>query len=142
MKYVKHFFRLLFSRQHQSVCEPYRCFRPEYGSSCQRGFQFQPSTRLLASMDNRRLEIAFGLGLLLLVANKRAVCGALLAIFYVAIFPGNINQYVNHIDAFGLNTDQARLIRLFFQPVLIFLALWTTGGWKYWKLWLKGKFKE
>jgi hypothetical protein len=49
---------------------------------------------------------------------------------------------VNHIDAFGLNTDQARLIRLFFQPVLIFLALWTTGGWKYWKLWAKGKFKE
>ena len=61
---------------------------------------------------------------------------------YVAIFPGNINQYVNHIDAFGLNTDQARLIRLFFQPVLIFLALWTTGGWKYWKLWAKGKLKE
>jgi len=49
---------------------------------------------------------------------------------------------VNHIDAFGLNTDNLRLIRLFFQPVLIFLALWTTGGWKYWKLWAKGKFKE
>jgi len=59
-----------------------------------------------------------------------------------AIFPGNINQYVNHIDAFGLNTDNLRLIRLFFQPVLIFLALWTTGGWKYWKMWAKGKFKE
>ena len=52
------------------------------------------------------------------------------------------DQYVNHIDAFGLNTDNLRLIRLFFQPVLIFLALWTTGGWKYWKLWAKGKFKE
>ncbi len=25
---------------------------------------------------------------------------------------------------------------------LIFLALWTTGGWKYWKLWINGKFKE
>jgi len=73
---------------------------------------------------------------------KRAIVGALLALFYVAIFPGNINQYVNHIDAFGLNTDNLRLIRLFFQPVLIFLALWTTGGWKYWKLWIKGKFKK
>lgn len=88
------------------------------------------------------VEIAFGLGILLLVSKWRAIAGALLALFYVAIFPGNINQYVNHIDAFGLNTDQARLIRLFFQPVLIFLALWTTGGWKYWKLWAKGKFKE
>ena len=56
--------------------------------------------------------------------------------------PKDINQYVNHIDAFGLNTDNLRLIRLFFQPVLIFLALWTTGGWKYWKLWAKGRFKE
>ena len=89
-----------------------------------------------------KMEIAFGLGIIFLVANKRAIAGALLALFYVAIFPGNINQYVNHIDAFGLNTDNLRLIRLFFQPVLIFLALWTTGGWKYWKLWIKGKFKE
>ena len=88
------------------------------------------------------VEIAFGLGIIFLVAKKRAIAGALLALFYVAIFPGNINQYVNHIDAFGLNTDNLRLIRLFFQPVLIFLALWTTGGWKYWKLWAKGKFKE
>jgi uncharacterized membrane protein len=88
------------------------------------------------------VEIAFGLGIIFLVAKKRAIVGALLALFYVAIFPGNINQYVNHIDAFGLNTDNLRLIRLFFQPVLIFLALWTTGGWKYWKLWSKGKFKE
>jgi len=88
------------------------------------------------------VEIAFGLGIIFLVGKWRAITGALLALFYVAIFPGNINQYVNHIDAFGLNTDEARLIRLFFQPVLIFLALWTTGGWKYWKLWMKGKFKE
>jgi len=88
------------------------------------------------------VEIAFGLGIIFLVAKKRAIAGALLGLFYVAIFPGNINQYVNHIDAFGLNTDNLRLIRLFFQPVLIFLALWSTGGWKYWKLWVKGKFKE
>ena len=78
------------------------------------------------------VEIALGLGMLFLW-KKKALVGALLALFYVLIFPGNINQYVNHIDAFGLNTDQARLIRLFFQPVLIFLALWSTGGWKYCK---------
>ena len=67
--------------------------------------------------------------------KKKAVVGALLALFYVAIFPGNINQYVNHIDAFGLNTDNLRLIRLFIQPVLIYLALWSTGGWQQLKSW-------
>ena len=49
-------------------------------------------------------------------------------LFYVMIFPGNISQYVNGINAFGLDTDQARLIRLFFQPVLIACALWSTDG--------------
>jgi uncharacterized membrane protein len=80
------------------------------------------------------VEIALGLGMLFLW-KKKAVVGALLALFYVAIFPGNINQYVNHIDAFGLNTDNLRLIRLFIQPVLIFLALWSTGGWQQLKSW-------
>jgi uncharacterized membrane protein len=54
--------------------------------------------------------------------------GITLAIFYVLVFPGNIAQYLNGTSAFGLDTDQARLIRLFFQPVLIFLALWSTGA--------------
>ena len=80
------------------------------------------------------VEIALGLGMLLLW-KKKAVVGALLALFYVAIFPGNISQYVNHIDAFGLTTDTLRLIRLFIQPVLIFLALWSTGGWQPLKEW-------
>jgi uncharacterized membrane protein len=53
--------------------------------------------------------------------------------FFVAIFPGNISQYVNGIDAFGLDTDQARLIRLFFQPLLVLWALWATGGLKKYK---------
>ena len=60
--------------------------------------------------------------------KHKGTVGILLALFYIAIFPGNLNQYFNHIDAFGLNTDSARLIRLFFQPVLIFLALWSTDG--------------
>ncbi|NDA95553.1 MAG: hypothetical protein EBY03_05375 [Actinobacteria bacterium] len=47
-----------------------------------------------------------------------------------AIFPGNISQYINGTDAFGLNTDQARFIRLFFQPLLVIWALWCTGAWK------------
>ena len=71
------------------------------------------------------VEIALGLALASL-QNRRQV-GWITAAFFVAIFPGNISQYVNGIDAFGLDTDQARLTRLFFQPVLVLWALWVTG---------------
>ena len=73
------------------------------------------------------VEILLGLSMIFLF-KKKATVGALLAIFFVLIFPGNLNQYFYHIDSFGLNTDTARLIRLFFQPVLIAWALWSTGG--------------
>lgn len=72
------------------------------------------------------VEILLGLSMLFLTRYKAKV-GIALAVFYILIFPGNIAQYVNGTHAFGLDTDQARLIRLFFQPVLIFLALWSTG---------------
>jgi len=72
------------------------------------------------------VEISLGLAMLFW-KDQRIKVGIVLATFYVLIFPGNIAQYLNHTDAFGLNTDQARLIRLFFQPVLIFAALWSTG---------------
>ena len=71
------------------------------------------------------VEILLGLALASL-QNRRQV-GWITAAFFVAIFPGNISQYVNGIDAFGLDTDQARLTRLFFQPVLVLWALWGTG---------------
>jgi uncharacterized membrane protein len=72
------------------------------------------------------VEIALGAGLAA-VPSKRRLFGGLLALFYVAIFPGNIAQYVEHTDAFGLDTDQKRFIRLFFQPVLVLWALWARG---------------
>lgn len=75
-------------------------------------------------------EISLGLAMLFW-KQQRINVGIALAIFYVLIFPGNIAQYTNRVDAFGLNTDGARLTRLFFQPVLIFLALWSTGALKY-----------
>ncbi len=56
------------------------------------------------------------------------VFGLLAAGFFIAIFPGNVNQYLEGIDAFGLNTDQARLNRLFFQPLLVIWALWSTNA--------------
>jgi len=73
-------------------------------------------------------EIALGLALIFLV-KQRVLVGLAAATFFVLIFPGNISQYVNRIDAFGLNTDQVRFNRLLFQPVLVFWALWSTGAW-------------
>ncbi len=73
------------------------------------------------------VEILFGLGMILWTKQK-ATIGVLLAVFLVLVFPGNVAQYTNGIDAFGLDTDQKRLIRLFFQPVLIAWALWSTGA--------------
>ena len=75
------------------------------------------------------VEILLGLSLILLIKYQIQI-GWITAAFFVAIFPGNISQYVNGIDAFGLDTDQARLTRLFFQPFLVIWALWCTGAWK------------
>lgn len=74
-------------------------------------------------------EIALGVALIFLV-KQRVLVGLAVAAFFVLIFPGNISQYVNRIDAFGLNTDQARFTRLFFQPVLVAWALWSTDAWR------------
>ncbi|NBP82441.1 hypothetical protein EBU60_01050 [bacterium] len=71
------------------------------------------------------VEIALGLALLTLW-RYRAYVGLVTALFFVAIFPGNINQFVNGIDAFGLNSDLARGVRLLFQPILVLWALWST----------------
>ncbi|PUB28750.1 putative membrane protein [Promicromonospora sp. AC04] len=54
--------------------------------------------------------------------------GALAAAFFVAIFPGNVAQLVEHRDAFGLDTDRKRALRLLGQPVLVAWALASTRG--------------
>ena len=77
------------------------------------------------------VEITLGVLLITtaLVFNKyRRQVGLITGIFFILIFPGNINQYVNQIDAFGLDTDTKRLIRLFFQPPLVIWALWSSGA--------------
>lgn len=73
------------------------------------------------------VEIALG-GAFVAMPKHRRTVGALLAAFFVAIFPGNIAQYMEGTDAFGLDDDRARLIRLFFQPLLVLAALF-GGGW-------------
>lgn len=71
------------------------------------------------------------LGAALLTASRfRVVVGLAVAAFFVAIVPGNVAQLVERTDAFGLDSDTARAVRLLFQPVLIVWALWSTGSWR------------
>ena len=92
---------------------------------------FSPDFVVLASGV---VEIALGLALISL--QRRREVGIATALFFIAIFPGNISQFVNHIDAFGLDSDRARAIRLLFQPLLVLWALWSTTALP------KGSFKR
>jgi uncharacterized membrane protein len=74
------------------------------------------------------VEIMLGLGLAGLSRFSPQI-GLATAIFFIAVFWGNISQYVNGTDAFGLNSDRARAVRLLFQPILVAWALWSTGAW-------------
>ncbi len=71
------------------------------------------------------VEAAFGIALVALPRERRRI-GAVLAAFFVAVFPGNVEQYTRRRDGFGLDTDRKRFVRLFFQPVLVAWALWST----------------
>ncbi len=94
-------------------------------------FQAQVPTWLPLSPDfvviaSGIVEIALGLCLISLKGRREV--GIATALFFVAIFPGNISQYANGIDAFGLDSDRARAIRLLFQPLLVLWALWSTSA--------------
>jgi uncharacterized membrane protein len=78
------------------------------------------------------VEILLGAALVFL-PKQRTIVGWIVAMFFVAVFPGNIAQLVNHKDAFGLNSDLLRWIRLPLQPLLILLVLWSTGAWEKWR---------
>jgi uncharacterized membrane protein len=92
---------------------------------------FTPDFIVLASGV---VEIALGLSLISL--QRRREVGIATAAFFIAIFPGNISQFVNGIDAFGLDSDRARAIRLLFQPLLVLWTLWSTTAMP------KGTFKR
>ncbi|TDD75282.1 DoxX family protein [Flavobacterium caseinilyticum] len=78
------------------------------------------------------VEITLGLSLILLFKYRIQV-GWIVAAFFVLVFPGNIAQLVEHRNAFGLNTELARWLRLPLQPILILVALWSTGAWHSWR---------
>lgn len=88
---------------------------------------FVPLNADLVVLLSGVVEILIGLALIF-VQKYRVQVGWLIALFFVLVFPGNIAQYIHHRDAFGLNTDNLRLIRLFFQPVLILWVLWSTNA--------------
>lgn len=71
------------------------------------------------------VEMMLGAALVALPGSRRRV-GAILAAFFVAVFPGNIAQATGKRSAFGLDSDRARWVRLLFQPVLVAWALWST----------------
>ena len=85
------------------------------------------------------VEIALGVALAVAPRRARPVVGWVAAAFFVAIFPGNISQLVTRTDAFGLDSDPARAVRLLFQPVLVLWALWCTGAWRAWRAGGAGK---
>ena len=96
-------------------------------------FQAQVPSWVPASADfvvlaSGVVEIALGIWLASLRYRREG--GIVTALFFIAIFPGNISQYLNKINAFGLDSDRARAIRLLFQPLLIIWALWSTGAWR------------
>ena len=102
-------------------------------------FQAQVPTWLPISPDFVVLAsgvVEITLGLALISLQRRREVGIATASFFIAIFPGNISQFVNGIDAFGLDSDRARAIRLLFQPLLVLWALWSTTAMP------KGTFKR
>ena len=98
--------------------------RAEFRAQVPRWFPLDEDLTVLGSGV---AEIALGASFLA-IPRKRRLIGALLAAFLVVIFPGNVAQYVEGVDAFGLDTDRKRLARLFVQPALVLWALY-GGGW-------------
>ena len=73
-------------------------------------------------------EIALGSALVLTNEKYKQTIGRIAATFFTAVFPGNISQFINKRNAFGLDRDGKRLTRLFFQPALVYWALKSTGN--------------
>jgi len=101
--------------------------------------EFQAQVPAWVPLDADFVVIASGIveiviGLWLISGFRAPIAGCVAALFFIAIFPGNVSQWITHTDAFGLDTDTARFVRLFLQPVLVLWALWSTGAW----VWLRG----
>ncbi len=96
--------------------------RREFQAQVPESLPLDPDVTVLASGV---VEVGLGSALLLARKNRRRV-GTIAALFFVAVFPGNVSQWMHQRDGFGLDTDMKRFVRLFFQPALVALALWST----------------
>ena len=133
MRYLQNIFRILLGAAMTLAGIGHLSFqREEFLAQVPRRLPTDPAFMDFVVLASGVVEISLGLALIFWIKQKAKV-GIALAIFYILIFPGNISQYTNGIDAFGLDTDQKRLIRLFFQPVLILWALWSSGAFPYLK---------
>lgn len=72
------------------------------------------------------VEIAMGTAIIAAPKKYESLVGRLVAGLFTAVFPGNIAQYKNRKDSFGLNTDNKRFARLFMQPLLLLWAIKAT----------------
>lgn len=72
------------------------------------------------------VEIGLGTAIAFTPERHRELVGDVAATFFTAIFPGNLAQLEHHRDAFGLDTDRKRRLRLLGQPLLVAWALWST----------------
>ena len=98
--------------------------RQEFQAQVPPWFPADPDLVVLASGV---VEIGLGAAMLTVWRQPaRRRLGLLLALFFVAVFPGNIAQLTEHRDAFGLDTDTKRGVRLLFQPLLVLWAYWST----------------
>ena len=104
--------------------------RAEFQAQVPPWFPVDPDTVVVVSGV---VEVVLGTALVLVPRRLRPALGWLVAGFFVVIFPGNISQLVTRTDAFGLDSDAARAIRLLFQPLLVVWALWCTGAWRAWR---------
>ncbi|MFE6233946.1 hypothetical protein [Cellulosimicrobium sp. NPDC057862] len=98
--------------------------REEFQAQVPSWFPVDEDVTVLAS---GAVEIALG-GSLVVLSRRRVAVGLVAAAFFVVIFPGNVGQWLEGKDGFGLDTDAKRFVRLFFQPVLVAWALWSTGA--------------
>jgi uncharacterized membrane protein len=96
--------------------------------------EFQAQVPSWLPLDPDRVVVAsgfveLGLGAALLTTWRqpaRRRLGRLVAGFFVGVFPGNVAQFVERRDGFGLDTDGKRAVRLLGQPALVAWALAAT----------------
>jgi len=88
---------------------------------------YLPAPELLIAVSGA-VELGLAVALVVLPRHRRTVA-LLVALLFLAVLPGNIAQYTEGRDAFGLESDAARLTRLALHPLLWLWALAAGDVW-------------